>query len=249
MTHFYVKPENIEKTTFTITDMDEQLHYIYNVRRFKLNDEIMIFDGIGNSYKAKINYINKNLIMGNILSSSYKIPWFIVKLYVSISKTNRFEWLIEKCVEIGVSEIILISAKRSTNIIFSKNKLKRYKKIAITASSQCRRNDIVKINESTDFKSACENAIIEKNLISILLWENENNSENKTFVNNIFKEKLKYNGINIFIGPEGGFENEEIEFAKSLGIQTVTLGENILRVETAAIVATALTLNYSRIFK
>ena len=249
MTHFYVKPENIKKTTFTITDIDEQLHYIYNVRRFKLNDEIMIFDGIGNSYKAKINYINKSLIMGNILSSSYKIPWFIVKLYISISKTNRFEWLIEKCAEIGVSEIILISAKRSTNIIFSKNKLKRYEKIAITASSQCRRNDIIKINESTDFKSACKNAIIEKNLISILLWENENNSENKTFVDNIFKEKLKYNGVNIFIGPEGGFENEEIEFAKSLGIRTVTLGKNILRVETAAIVATALTLNYFRIFK
>jgi len=247
MTHFYVKPENIEKVSFIIRD--EQAHYVYNVRRFKLNDEIMIFDGIGNSYRAKINYINKNLIMGNILHSSYKMPEFTIKLYISISKPNRFEWLIEKCTEIGASEISLINTKRSTNISFSTNKLKRYKKIAIAASSQCRRNDIIKINEPIDFRSVCKNIITEKDFINILLWENENNSESKTFISSTFKEKLKYNGINILIGPEGGFEKGEVGFAKSLGIQTVTLGDNILRVETAAVVAITLALNYYKILK
>ncbi|MDR1511449.1 MAG: RsmE family RNA methyltransferase [Endomicrobium sp.] len=96
MTHFYVKLENIEKTTFAITD--KQIHYIRNVHRFKLNDEITIFDEVGgNSYQAKINHI-KNIVKGNILSSSHKISDFTVKLYISISKTNRFKCLIEKCV-------------------------------------------------------------------------------------------------------------------------------------------------------
>jgi len=247
MTHFYVKPENIKEISFIITG--EQAHYISNVRRFKINDEIMIFDGIGNSYKAKINSLNKNLVSGNILSSSHRIPQFTIKLYTSISKANRFEWLIEKCAEIGVSEITLISTKRSTNISFSKNKLKRYEKIAIAASSQCGRNDIIKINEPVDFKTACENTSVDRNFINILPWENENNSESKTFINNIFKDKLKYKGANIFIGPEGGFENAEVGFAKSLGIQSVTLGDNTLRVETAAIVATILISNYFRTLK
>jgi 16S rRNA (uracil1498-N3)-methyltransferase len=71
-----------------------------------------------------------------------------------------------------------------------------------------------------------------------LPWE----SENHILLRELFKSS-SYSGANIFIGPEGGFENEEIEFAKSLGIHTITLGENILRVETAAIVASALVLN------
>ncbi|MDR1721274.1 MAG: 16S rRNA (uracil(1498)-N(3))-methyltransferase [Endomicrobium sp.] len=247
MTHFYVKPENIKETTFTVRD--EQAHYILNVRRFKLNDEIMIFDGTGNSYKAKINSINKNLVSGNILFSSYKIPEFIIKLYTSISKANRFEWLVEKCVEIGVSEIIPISTKRSVNISFSKNRLNRYEKIVIAASSQCRRNDIMKIKGLVDFKAACKNVALERDFINIIPWESENNGNSKTLINNIFKNNLKYKGANILIGPEGGFEDAEVGFAKSLGIKSVTLGDNILRVETAAIVAIILTLNYFKTFK
>ncbi|OEG70973.1 hypothetical protein ATZ36_03545 [Candidatus Endomicrobiellum trichonymphae] len=245
MTHFYVKPKYIKENTFTISS--EQSHYISNVRRFKTDDAIMIFDGIGNSYKAKITFINKNKIMGNILSSLHKMPDFIVKVYTSIPKGDRFEWLIEKCAEIGVSEVAPINTKRSINISFSKNKSERYKKISIAASSQCGRNDIMKIKEPLDFKTACKNATADKNSINILSYEIENNS--KSLINNIFKGKVKYNGSSVFIGPEGGFENEEVEFAKLLGIRTVTLGDNILRVETAAVVASTLILNFFKNLK
>jgi RsmE family RNA methyltransferase len=90
MLHFYVKPENIKENTFTING--EQAHYLSNVRRFKTNDEIMIFDGVGNSYKAKIIFINKNTITGNISFSSYnKISNLIIRLHTSIPKSSRFE--------------------------------------------------------------------------------------------------------------------------------------------------------------
>jgi 16S rRNA (uracil1498-N3)-methyltransferase len=107
----------------------------------------------------------------------------------------------------------------------------------------------VKINEPVDFKIACKNAVTDKYFINILAWENENNSKSKTFISNILDKKVRYKGANIFIEPEGGFENTEISFAKSLGFQTITLGNNILRVETAAVVASALTLNSLRISK
>jgi len=236
MPHFYVNPDDIKEWSFFISG--EQARYVVNVRRFKPNDEIMIFDGLGNSYKAQVISVNKNEISGKIISSSYKMPIFKVRLYTAIPKGDRFEWLIEKCAEIGVSEITPVNTKRSVNTGFSKNKSERYEKISIAASSQCGRNDIMKINETLDFKNACKNAVTNKRLINILPWESESQS--------FFSGKLtssSYNGANIFIGPEGGFENEEVEFAKSLGIRAISLGENILRVETAAIVASVLVLN------
>ncbi|GHT43093.1 ribosomal RNA small subunit methyltransferase E [Endomicrobiia bacterium] len=241
MPHFYVKPEDITENIFSIKG--EQTHYVSNVRRFKPGDEIMIFDGMGNSYKAKINSVDKNEIIGNILSSKYKISGFTVKLYTSIPKFDRFEWLIEKCAEIGVSEIFPINTKRSTRISFSKNKANRYEKISIAASSQCGRYDIMKINNQLDFKTACKNTVKDKNYINILPWE----SQSKMFPYNLLS-KPKFTGANIFIGPEGGFEIEEVEFAKSIGINIVTLGDNILRVETAAVVASALILNSQSLF-
>jgi 16S rRNA (uracil1498-N3)-methyltransferase len=94
------------------------------------------------------------------------------------------------------------------------------------------------INDPLDFKNACKNAAANKNLINILSWE----SERRSLVGETLASS-SYNGANIFTGPEGGFENEEIEFAKSMGIHTISLGENILRVETAAIVISVLILN------
>ena len=81
MSHFYVRPEDIKENIFAING--KQAHYVSDVRRFKTADEIMIFEGMGNSYKAKITSVNKNKILGNILSHSYKISDFIVKLHIN----------------------------------------------------------------------------------------------------------------------------------------------------------------------
>ena len=168
------------------------------------------------------------------------MPEFTVNLYTAIPKGDRFEWLIEKAGELGISEIIPINAKRSVNTSFSENKLERYEKISLAASSQCGRNDIMKINEPADFKKACQKAASE-NFTNIIPWESA--GEESSSIADIFQKSGAKQGVNIFIGPEGGFENEEIDFAQNLGIKTVTLGENILRVETAAITASVLVLN------
>jgi 16S rRNA (uracil1498-N3)-methyltransferase len=236
MPHFYVKPESITDDFFFIED--EQAHYIANVRRFKVNDEIMIFDGLGKSFKGKITSIAKGKVSGKILSSSYTNPAFIVNLYTAIPKNERFEWLIEKCAELGISSIIPLNSARSVLTSFSDNKLDRFKKISISASSQCGRSDIMKICSPIDFSSACKNASNDKSFTNIVPWE----SENVLSINDLFKKEKRSNA-NIFIGPEGGFENSEIELAKSLNFKTISLGKNILRVETAAIAASVLILS------
>ena len=245
MPHFYVRPENINKNIFTIDA--QQAHYISTVRRINIDDEIMIFDGLGNSYKAKITAASKTHIEGKILSSSYKMPAFSVNLYTAVPKGDRFEWLIEKSGELGIREIIPINTKRSVNMHFSENKLERYEKISIAASSQCGRNDIMKINRPIDFKMACEKAAVVSNFINIIPWESAGGET--SLIENILQKSGAKQGANIFIGPEGGFENEEIGFAQNLGIKTVSLGENILRVETAAIAAIVLVLNYFGVYK
>jgi 16S rRNA (uracil1498-N3)-methyltransferase len=233
MPHFYVNPENIKDNIFYI--QEEQVHYLFNVRRFQANDDIMLFDGKGTSYVAKIDFINKNKVSGHILSSSYKMPIPIINLYTCIPKGHRFEWLIEKCSEIDVFKIIPINTKRSIITSISKSKIERYEKISISASSQCGRNDIMQIENPIDFKTACINATKNKNFINILSWENENSTTLKPLIT-----ETKFKSANIFIGPEGGFENEEVEFAKFLNIKTISLGKNTLRTETAAIATSIL---------
>jgi 16S rRNA (uracil1498-N3)-methyltransferase len=241
MPHFYVKPENIGNDAFSMEN--EQAHYVSNVRRFETGDEIMIFDGLGNSYKARITSISKRHVKGAIISSSYSLLDFKINIYTAIPKGDRFEWLIEKAGELGISEIVPLNAKRSINTSVSQNKLERYKKISVAASSQCARNDIMKISSPLDFKTACQKAAKNTGYMNIIPWESEDrNALVKTKEN-------KYAGANIFIGPEGGFENEEIEFAQSLGIKTVTLGKNILRVETAAVVSSVLVLNFFGVYE
>jgi RsmE family RNA methyltransferase len=114
--------------------------------------------------------------MRNILFSLYKIPDFVIKVYTSIPKGNKFEWLIKKCDEMGVFEIVSINTKRSINSNFFKKTSQSNIKIFVAASSQCRRNDIMKINEFLDFKTACKNAYTDKNSINVLYYESENNN-------------------------------------------------------------------------
>jgi 16S rRNA (uracil1498-N3)-methyltransferase len=235
MSHFYLNPENIEGNFFTIKD--EQAHYLINVRRFKVNDEIMLFDGAGNSYKALITAISKTEIKGNILSSSYQAPNFEVNLYCAIAKGERFEWLIEKAAELGIHSIVPINTTRSVRTNFSENKARRFKNLSISASSQCGRGDIMEIFPPVDFFETAKKVSQKKDFINILPWEGENSFSIKDLSLN---KNLR--NVNIFIGPEGGFENREIDFAKSLNFQTITLGKNILRVETAAITASILVL-------
>ena len=235
MPHFYVNPKNINNNMFTISD--EQFHYLSNVRRFSVNDEINIFDGLGNCYKGKIISVDKKSITGTILSSkTFVKPETDVILYTAIPKGERFDWLIEKSSEIGVCKIIPVKYLRSVVTDFSSNKLERYKKISISASSQSWRADIMKIENPISFADAVEKVLKEKNVLNILPYE----SEEKNKISDVLREefgKNKIKIINIFIGPEGGFAGTEIDLALKNNFKIVTLGKNILRIETAALVA------------
>lgn len=237
MPHFYVNPKNINDNLFTVTD--EQFHYLASVRRFNIGDEINIFDGLGNSFLAKITAINKNSLDGQILSKlPFVLPKIQVSLYTSIAKGERFEWLIEKSAEIGIFKIIPLITSRSVTTEISDNKFERYKKISISASSQCGRADIMSIEQPVKFMHAIDTVSQQTDTINIIAWECEQTNLIDTLLRNITGIKK----INIFIGPEGGFEKAETEYAFKNNLHAVTLGKNILRIETASIVASVLVM-------
>ena len=237
MPHFYVNPKDIQDKNFIIEN--EQFHYLSNVRRFSVGDEINIFDGLGNSYKARIDNIDKKNMKGTILSSkTLVLPNKKISLYTAIPKGERFDWLIEKASEIGVSKIVPVIYVRSVVKELSENKFERYKKISISASSQSWRADIMPIEKPVQFNETVEKWSTQKYTLNILPWESE---EDKNILS-ILNENKEIKNINIFIGPEGGFDKTEIDIALKNNFKTVTLGKNILRVETAAIVASSIIL-------
>ena len=235
MPHFYVNPKDIKDKIFVIEN--EQFHYLSTVRRFSTGDEINIFDGLGNSYKARIDSIDRASMKGTILSSkTFVLPKTNISLYTAIPKGERFDWLIEKAGEIGVSKIVPVIYLRSVVKELSENKIERYKKISISASSQSWRADIMPIDKPVKFNEAAEKVSKEKDTLNVLPWESE---EDKNILG-LLNENKDIKNINIFIGPEGGFDKSEIDVAVKNNFKTVTLGKNILRVETAAIVASSI---------
>ena len=235
MPHFYVNPKDIKDKSFVIEN--EQFHYLSTVRRFSAGDEINIFDGLGNSYKARIDSIDRASMKGTILSSkTFVLPKVNISLYTAIPKGERFDWLIEKAGEIGISKIVPVIYLRSVVKELSENKIERYKKISISASSQSWRADIMPVDKPVKFNEAAEKVSREKDTLNVLPWESE---ENKNILG-LLNENKDIKNINIFIGPEGGFDKTEIDVALKNNFKTVTLGKNILRVETAAIVAASI---------
>ncbi len=236
MPHFYVKPKDIVSDKFKISG--EEAHHIIRVLRFKKGQEINLFDGSGQIYIGKIEEILKDELKGAIINKKEgKIPKIRVNLYQSIPKGERFDWLIEKAAELGVKKIIPIYTERSIVKNISASKLERWQRISLGACEQSNRADIMAVSAPLDLTEALK--VLPLNSVSIIPWESENI---KTFEDIVKPNKLP-DEINIFIGPEGGFSNKEIEIAVSKKAIPVTLGPRILRVETAGLLSVVLAMN------
>ena len=204
---------------------DEFIHCI-KVLRKKINDIISITDGKGNIFSAKITEIEKNKCSLDIISKIKKIKKN-KKIHIVVAPTksfNRMEWMVEKLTEIGVSEISFIYSKNSER----KNiKIKRLEKKAISAMKQSNSafkpiiNDIISFSDFIKKKLDYEGKFITQI------------KSKKLLKNSLIKIKKSI----LIIGPEGDFDDNEIKIAKSMNFNLVSLGTNVLRTETAAIVS------------
>lgn len=226
MNLFYSKNTNINDKEILLIDQENR--HLTKVLRRKKGDLINVTNGKGVLFKCIIVESNKNNSKLEIKKYSiFNDDFPKLKIAISLTKkTNRFEWFLEKAVEIGVSEITPIISLNTERIKLNHD---RSNKLILSAMKQSLRYKLPKLNSPTsflDYISKSNNSY--DSYIATCL-------QKKTY---LFKDILKKgNNSEIIIGPEGGFTNNEIDLAKKVNFTPVSLGNNRLRTETAGIIA------------
>lgn len=228
MEYYYTPKQYISSATLTIVD-DEAKH-LARVLRKQQGEEIYVTDGEGSIYRCKISSLNKELIDCSISEKLNNLnePETKINLYQSLIKNpDRFEFALEKSVELGVQTIYPVITEHVINK--TTNKTERWQSIALSAMKQSQRCVLPKVSQPVSFTEAVSGAKSELKLIA-------DEKENPLRVD-FSSITGTYLSIDIFIGPEGGFSAAETEFALSKGFKILGLGARKYRSETAAIYA------------
>lgn len=239
MHRFYVGTENIEDNRIVITGSD--VNHIKNVLRLNKGEKIVICDGQGQDYYCIIDNVAKEQVIAVIEDKQKANTELRTKIYLfqGLPKKDKMEFIVQKAVELGVYEIVPVKMKRTIVKIDNEKKerakLNRWQTIANEASKQSRRGILPNVYEIVSYKEAIDMA---KELEYVILPYEL--AENMEYTRKSIEEASKCSSIGIFIGPEGGFDEEEVSFAKEIGIKTITLGNRILRTETAGLTALAM---------
>lgn len=236
MGRFFVLPHQIDGDTIRIEGGDAQ--HIGKVLRLNVGDEITICDGAGNDYQAKISRIEKNEVQSRIISrcKADTEPKLRVVLYQGIPKAAKMDFVIQKAVELGVAEIVPVMTKRSVvklDAKGAKGKVERWNKIAAEASKQCNRAVIPEVAPVMNLKEALSH--MQQMDLKLIPYE----AEEKTGLRDVLEQHGQAENIGILIGPEGGFDQMEVETAREAGLLPVRLGRRILRTETAPLAVIA----------
>ena len=235
MHRFFADPSQINDDAIVITGDD--VNHISRVLRLKCGDEIEVCDKNKNDYLCAVSEISKTEVLAKIIEINVNKneSHVDVTLYQGIPKGDKMDDIVRKCVELGVKKIVPVAMKRTVvKVKAPYPKTQRWERIILEASKQCKRGIIPEISEPIDFNDMLK-SLFDEEALNILPYENEDTVSLKT----VLKDNAAFKKINIIIGPEGGFDDEEIISAKKNNIHTVTLGPRIMRCETAPIAATA----------
>ena len=232
MYHFFVSEEQINGENAYIEGSD--VNHIVNVLRMKPGEELLISVKGDWDYLCKIVDIETDRVNLKVLESmeQRELPVNITLLQ-GIPKSDKLEMIIQKAVELGVSEIIPVKTKRVVVKIDEKKadtKVNRWNAIAESAAKQSKRSIIPKVSEPMSIDNALE--IVKDFGVKLIPYENADGID-KT--RKILDSMDKTKNIAVFIGPEGGFEEAEVERIKNSGFEVITLGKRILRTETAGL--------------
>lgn len=213
--------------------------HISQVLRMKNGDMAVICDGDCTDYLCRIISASKNFVEFEILGKQpcEAEPSVYLRLFQCMPKSDKMDFIVQKAVELGASEIIPVLSKRCVSRPDEKSaakKSERWQKIADEASKQCGRGRIPKVGEMISFAEAVKSS---EDRCGILFYEC--GGELLTDI----AGNMKSGNIDIFIGSEGGFEESEVSLAQAAGIRTATLGKRILRCETAPVAAISILMN------
>lgn len=222
------------KPTDTAVLTGENASHISKSLRMKIGDEITLCDGENFDYFGTISDISADSVCVTINNKIQSVsePDVYIHLFQAMPKGDKFELIIQKAVELGVSEITPILTSRCISRPDEKSmkkKLERYNKIALEASKQSGRGKLVSVNPLLSFEKALEGATSYD--LPMFLYEVGGCGIKQVL------DKAPYKSISMIIGSEGGFSPSEADMAKRAGCITTYLGKRILRCETAPLCA------------
>ena len=238
MHRFFSPQSDLTARQVSILDPSE-IHHMRDALRLKVGDPVSLFDGSGKEAVGTIARSEKNEILVSIHSVRDSKPSRNIRLTLAcaIPKKTKFEFIIEKCTELGVDEIIPMHTKR-TEFRFEEEKIRkkseRYKTVAINAGKQSKRSTIPTIHAVTKFTDVLSNLSPDTIAFIPCLIPNTKNLQHA------FKIPANTKNILFLIGPEGDFTADEVDAAIKTGCIPVSLGPTVLKVDTAAICVIAL---------
>lgn len=231
---FYVENSQFSENSITITGDD--VNHMKNVLRMNIGERVKICDGEGKDYYCEIASFEKNQVIADIMEIKETESELPAKIYLfqGLPKKDKMELIIQKSVELGVYEVIPVNMKRCVAKIEDgkkeKKKLERWQSISTAAAKQSGRGIIPKVHSLISFKEAL--AMAKEMDIAIVPYELADHIEKS---HEVIKKAAEKKSVAIFIGPEGGFDEKEIQLALEEEFDTITLGKRILRTETAGL--------------
>lgn len=236
MFHFFVDRTQIDEGQNRITITGPDVNHIRNVLRMKPGEQLRVSNGEDKDYLCAVEEVSQEQVTVEILEplESTELPARIV-LFQGLPKSDKMELIIQKAVELGVYEIVPVATRRAVVKLDRKkeeSKLRRWNLISESAAKQSKRlivpqvTGVMTLEEAFSYASGFDKCLIP--------YENAEGMEG---TREAFASIRPGMTAGIFIGPEGGFDQEEIARAEAHGVRPVTLGKRILRTETAGIYA------------
>ena len=235
MLHLFADPSEMQGDLLTITGPD--VNHIRNVLRMKPGEELSVRTGADErEYRYGIEEILEDRVVCRlrfIKESDVELPARIL-LFQGLPKADKMEWIVQKAVELGVAEIIPVEMKRCVvrlDPAKGAKKAQRWQTIAEAAAKQSRRAYIPQVLPPMTMQEAAEYAEAEADLLLLPYEQKETDESTAGVLSNIRRGQT----IAVFIGPEGGFEPDEVESLRQRDAAIVSLGRRILRTETAGL--------------
>lgn len=240
MYQFFVEPHQINESDKRVIIVGSDVNHIKNVLRMKVGEELAVSNGVdGKEYRCGIVSLGEDCVeceLRFVKEDGVELP-VKVTLFQGLPKADKMELIIQKAVELGVTEIVPVATKRCVVKLDDKkaaSKVARWQSIAEAAAKQSKRGIIPRVQPVQSFKLALQQA---QDLdVRLIPYELASGMEH---TRELLGAVRSGQSVAVFIGPEGGFEENEIVLAKECGVEPITLGKRILRTETAGMTVLA----------
>lgn len=236
MHRFFVAPELVQQLDARMTLPKELAHQVRDVLHLQVGEQIVLLDNSGDEIPATVASVSKSAVDVRLLERRAGKSESNVRIILcqGLLKSARFEWILEKGTELGVSTFAPILCRRSMAGLedAGTSKIQRWQRIITEAAEQSGRARLPELLPIRPLKDALSN--IPPGALALMPWE----EERAVLLRDVLKSSSSLTVV-LFIGPEGGLTADEVKLARQHGVQIVSLGPRILRAETAALAAVA----------